>query len=102
MHGGYDIKRTHCTTVEPPIMNSPNSEKPLIMEFFQCTICILFNRFVPLNKENLQIMNNDKNWLSIIRRFHCIEKHMITVYRPGNDLTFTPILGLPVVVVVVL
>ena len=43
-------------TVEPPIMNSPNSEKPLILKFFQCTICILFNRFVPLNKENLQIM----------------------------------------------
>ena len=43
-------------TVAPPIMNSPNSEKPLIMKVFHCTICILFDRFVPLNKENLQIM----------------------------------------------
>ena len=37
-------------------MNFSNSEKPLIMKFFPCTICILFNGFVPLNKENLQIM----------------------------------------------
>ena len=43
-------------TVEPPIMKPPNSEKPLIMKFFQCTICIHFNTFEPPNKENLQIM----------------------------------------------
>ena len=54
-------------------MNSPNSEKPLIMKFFQGTICILFNRFVPLNKENLQIMKKIgcPNTF-IIGRFHCI------------------------------
>ena len=38
------------------MMNSPNSEIPLIMKFFQCTISILFNRFVLLNKKNLEIM----------------------------------------------
>ena len=43
-------------TVEPLIMNSPNSEKPLII--FPMYHCILFNRFVPLNKENLQIMKS--------------------------------------------
>ena len=41
-------------TVEPSIMKPPKSEKPVVMKFFQCTICIHFNTFVPLNKENLQ------------------------------------------------
>ena len=51
-------------------MNSPNSEKPLIMKLFLCTICILFNRFVPLNKENLQIM---KKLADVSHFFHYSE-----------------------------
>ena len=46
------------STVEPPIMNSPNSEKALIMKFLQCAICIQLNSFVPFNIKNLQIMKN--------------------------------------------
>ena len=56
-------------------MNSPNSEK-----LFLCTICILFNIFVPLNKENLQIMK--KNWLS--QSFHYSEVLLYVILRKLN------------------
>ena len=54
-------------------MKPPNSEKPLIMKFFQYTICIHFNTFEPLNKENLQ-----KNWLSQNFYYSEVPLYMLT------------------------
>ena len=73
-------------TVESLIMNSPNSQKPLIIKVFQCTICILFNRFVPLNKENLPIMKKvGCPNAFIIQRFHCTHVCTYIVLCEGLD-----------------
>ena len=78
------IVNVHICTVEPPIMNFPNSKKPLIMKFFPCILCMHFNRFVPLNKEN-----NEKNWLS--QNFHYSEVPLYTegMYVSSKMLVFT-------------
>ena len=77
-HTGFNGTGTTCgictqitATVEPLIMEPPNSEKPLIMKFFQCTICIHFNTFEPLKSPN-----NEKNWLS--QYFHYSEVPLYT------------------------
>ena len=63
-------------------MKPPNSEKPLIMKFFQCTICIHFNTFVPLNTNTVEPPNNESLGKPIfslllevffIERYKCIE-----------------------------
>ena len=65
----------NTTTVEPPIMNSPNSEKSLIMKLFVCAISTLFHRFVPLNKENLQMMKKTQFFhYSEVPQYMCKEK----------------------------
>ena len=47
------------SAVEPPIMNSPNSENLSIMNLFPCTHWLYHYIHIPLNKENLRIMGRN-------------------------------------------